>query len=183
MLWDPGTFPRRQTVGMTLFLASVFISMSVYQAHSAPCNESIDKMINWLQTRPHSKNDQRSIRSITSRLTMRHGTRSGAVGIASYGTTKLNVVDKILRSDPSYRTYFSDRGFFRHSRTKIETLSLSKQSIRRFDNALGLEMDYRAVHCFPSDGLPIFIIAISEGQEREILTMVLLYDQASKKLR
>ena len=181
MLRDTEARRVRPSIGTTIFLASVLISMCAYQAHAAPCNGSIEAMINWLEMRPHSKEHERSIRSITSRLTMRRSTRAGTLGMASYSTTKLQIVDKILQSAASYRTFFSDRGFFRHSRTQIESLALSKQSIRRFDNTAGLEISYRAVQCFPSRGLPIFIVARPDGSIPEILTMIFLYEEKRAK--
>jgi hypothetical protein len=169
----------RPSIGPTIFLVSIFILMCAYQAHAASCKESIEEMINWLQTPPHKKEHERSIRSITSRLIMRHSTQAGTLGIASYSRSKMRVVDKALQSDAGYRTFFSDRGFFRHSRTKIETLAISKQSIRLFDNTAGLKIDYRAVQCFPSEGPPIFIVARPDSSIPEIMTMIFLYEEGS----
>lgn len=172
---------KKLTLKATIILTPLLTVLWANPAQSAPCTGSVENMVAWLETRSPSENRERSIRSITSRLTGYRGSQIGRAAIASYGTTKFRVVNKSLKSATGYRTYFSDRGFFRHSRTEIETLILSDRKIRRLDHAAGAEIEYRALACLPSDGLPNFIIAFSEDGEPEIFTMVLLYDQGAGK--
>lgn len=165
------------TLKATIILTPLLTAMWANPARSAPCAGSVENMVAWLETRSPSENRQRSIRSITSRLKAYRGSRPGIGTVASYAATNFRVVNKSLKSAKGYRTYFSDRGFFRHSRTEIETLTLSERKIRRLDHAAGAEIVYRALACLPSNGLPNFIIAFSADGEPEILTMVLLYEQ------